>query len=58
MALDLMDSSLAGFPLESVSFGGAPAPDMLTKQAGRVFPSATLHVPNFLALYFLPDASM
>lgn len=42
MALDLMDSSLAGFPIETVSFGGAPAPDVITKKAGQIFPGTVL----------------
>lgn len=42
MALDLMETSIAGYPLETLSFGGAPAPDILPKKAGQVFPSAIL----------------
>lgn len=43
MALDLMETSIAGYPLETLSFGGAPAPDILPKKAGQVFPSAILY---------------
>ena len=58
MALDLMESSAAGFPLESVSFGGASAPDILPTKASQAFPSATLYVSSFLARCLLLDATM
>ncbi|KNZ77059.1 2-succinylbenzoate--CoA ligase [Termitomyces sp. J132] len=44
MVMDLLETSLAdsGYPLESFSFGGAPAPDVLTEKATKLFPTAVL----------------
>ncbi|KAF6762632.1 long-chain-fatty-acid-CoA ligase [Ephemerocybe angulata] len=42
MVSDLVDSSSAGHPLESLLFGGAPAPDTLPPRAQKTFPSASL----------------
>ncbi|KAK0184106.1 hypothetical protein F5146DRAFT_1076004 [Armillaria mellea] len=42
MVSDLMDSSLAGYPLERLFFGGSPAPEILTSRAREVFPTAEL----------------
>ncbi|GLB34306.1 putative synthetase [Lyophyllum shimeji] len=42
MALDLADSSLAGYPLESLAFGGAPPPDLLPARTGKAFPGVVL----------------
>ncbi|RDB22581.1 2-succinylbenzoate--CoA ligase [Hypsizygus marmoreus] len=42
MVADLTESSLAGFPMESLMFGGAPAPEFLAVRAGRVFPDAVM----------------
>ncbi|KAF9029002.1 acetyl-CoA synthetase-like protein [Hymenopellis radicata] len=42
MVSDLMDSSLAGFPLEGLFFGGCAAPDVLAARAKQVFPKAQL----------------
>ncbi|KAF9012884.1 acetyl-CoA synthetase-like protein [Hymenopellis radicata] len=42
MVTDLMDSSLAGYPLETLFFGGAPAPQALIERARSVFPGAQL----------------
>lgn len=42
MALDLADSSLAGYPLESLAFGGAPPPDLLPVRTGKMFPGVVL----------------
>ena len=44
MVSDLMDSSLAGYSLEGLFFGGSPAPDVLTTRAKQVFPKAQLCV--------------
>ncbi len=44
MVTDLMDSSLAGYPLETLFFGGAPAPQALIERARSVFPGAQLYV--------------
>ncbi|KAJ6599084.1 hypothetical protein DFH09DRAFT_1130060 [Mycena vulgaris] len=42
MSADLIESNLAGYPLEALTFGGAPAADILTVRARAAFPSATL----------------
>ncbi|PBK95040.1 acetyl-CoA synthetase-like protein [Armillaria gallica] len=42
MVSDLMDSSLAGYPLEGLFFGGSPAPEILSSRAREVFPAAEL----------------
>ncbi|KAK0505593.1 hypothetical protein EDD18DRAFT_1129761 [Armillaria luteobubalina] len=42
MVSDLMDSSLAGYPLERLFFGGSPAPEVLTSRAREVFSTAEL----------------
>ncbi len=44
MVSDLMDSSLAGYPLEGLFFGGSPAPEILSSRAREVFPAAELYV--------------
>lgn len=45
MVSDLTESSLAGYPIESLLFGGAPAPDSLAERARRVFPNAVMSAP-------------
>ncbi|KAF5316893.1 hypothetical protein D9611_003957 [Ephemerocybe angulata] len=42
MVSDLVESTLAGHPLEGLLFGGAPAPDSLVPRARKAFPSATM----------------
>ncbi|KAJ7283669.1 hypothetical protein C8J57DRAFT_1293235 [Mycena rebaudengoi] len=42
MSADLIESSLAGYPLVGLTFGGAPAPDVLTVRARAAFPTVTL----------------
>ncbi|KAK0213446.1 hypothetical protein DFS33DRAFT_1289334 [Desarmillaria ectypa] len=42
MVSDLMDSSLIGYPLEGLFFGGSPAPEALSSRAREVFPTAEL----------------
>ncbi|KAK0454805.1 hypothetical protein EV421DRAFT_1943272 [Armillaria borealis] len=42
MVSDLIDSSLAGYRLEGLFFGGSPAPEILTERARQVFPGAQL----------------
>lgn len=44
MVSDLIDSSLAGYRLEGLFFGGSPAPEILTERARQVFPGAQLYV--------------
>ncbi len=44
MVSDLMDSSLAGYSLEGLFFGGCAAPDVLAARAKQVFPKAQLYV--------------
>lgn len=48
MVSDLTESSAAGFPLETLTFGGAPAPDTLSKRVGRAFPTAAMSVCSFI----------
>ncbi|KAF8897515.1 hypothetical protein BD779DRAFT_1608102 [Infundibulicybe gibba] len=42
MVSDLTESSTAGYPLDSLLFGGAPAPDSLAERARGAFPHATM----------------
>ncbi|KAK0435717.1 hypothetical protein EV421DRAFT_1908415 [Armillaria borealis] len=42
MVSDLMDSSLVGYPLDGLFFGGSPAPEILSSRAREVFPAAEL----------------
>ncbi|KAJ7770225.1 hypothetical protein DFH07DRAFT_270077 [Mycena maculata] len=42
MVSDLVRSSLVGFPLEGLLFGGSPSPDSLAERARKAFPTATL----------------
>ncbi|KAJ7045536.1 hypothetical protein C8F04DRAFT_438255 [Mycena alexandri] len=42
MVADLVRSSLVGYPLEGLLFGGSPSPDSLAKRAREAFPSATM----------------
>ncbi|KAJ7783198.1 hypothetical protein B0H16DRAFT_1495863 [Mycena metata] len=42
MVADLIRSSLVGYPLEGLLFGGSPSPDSLAKRAREAFPSATM----------------
>lgn len=44
MVADLVDSSLAGHPLEGLLFGGSPTPDSLVGRARKAFPKATMYV--------------
>ncbi|KAJ7228678.1 hypothetical protein GGX14DRAFT_414247 [Mycena pura] len=43
MCSDLMESELAGYSLDSLSFGGAPTASMLTTRAVATFPNVTLY---------------
>ncbi|KAK0471890.1 hypothetical protein IW261DRAFT_1553475 [Armillaria novae-zelandiae] len=42
MVSDLIDSSIAGYPLEGLFFGGSPAPEILSSRAREIFPTAEL----------------
>ncbi|KAJ3575121.1 hypothetical protein NP233_g1302 [Leucocoprinus birnbaumii] len=42
MVADLTESSLAGYPLEGLLFGGSPTPDSLVGRAQKAFPKATM----------------
>lgn len=44
MVADLTESSLAGYPLEGLLFGGSPTPDSLVGRAQKAFPKATMYV--------------
>jgi len=48
MSADLIESELAGYSLESLTFGGAPAADVLTTRARAAFPTVTLFVFIFV----------
>jgi len=52
MVADLVESSLAGYPLEGLLFGGSPTPDSLVLRASRAFPKASMYVP--LVLWSIP----
>ncbi|KAF7361874.1 2-succinylbenzoate--CoA ligase [Mycena venus] len=47
MVADLVRSSLVGFPLEGLLFGGSPSPDSLAQRAREAFPTATMSVRFF-----------
>ena len=42
MVSDLTLSSLVGYPLQALLFGGAPAPESLVPRASAAFPTATM----------------
>jgi len=42
MVTDLTEAANLGLPLETLSFGGAVAPELLASRAGKVFPTAML----------------
>jgi acyl-CoA synthetase (AMP-forming)/AMP-acid ligase II len=42
MVADLTESSVAGFPLDGLIFGGSPAPNQLPERAKRAFPGTLL----------------
>lgn len=42
MVSDLTESSAAGHPLDSLLFGGAPAPARLAEKARQAFPTAVM----------------
>ncbi|KAJ7700065.1 hypothetical protein B0H17DRAFT_926014, partial [Mycena rosella] len=42
MSSDLIESELAGYPLDGLSFGGAPTADILTTRARAAFPNVIL----------------
>lgn len=44
MVSDLTDSAGAGLSLDSLMFGGAPAPGLLPARAGRTFPTTMMSV--------------
>ncbi|KAJ7498943.1 hypothetical protein FB451DRAFT_1203575 [Mycena latifolia] len=44
MSSDLIESELAGYPLDGLSFGGAPTADILTTRALAAFPNVILSV--------------
>lgn len=39
---DLLETSLVGYPLEGLFFGGSAAPELLALQAQAAFPTARL----------------
>lgn len=45
MVADLAESSLAGYPLEGLLFGGSPTPDSLVGRAQQAFPKANMYAP-------------
>ena len=42
MVSDMIESSIAGYPLEGLLFGGSPAPSSLVPRAQKAFPTATM----------------
>jgi len=46
MVADLVNTPAAGHGIESLLFGGAPAPDWLAKGSLARFPLAVLYVPT------------
>ena len=50
MVADLVESSLVGYPLEGLLFGGSPTPDSLVIRASRAFPRASMYVSLILCL--------
>lgn len=42
MVTEIVDSSLAGYPLDSLLFGGSAAPDQLPGKAKKVFPNTMM----------------
>lgn len=50
MSSDLIESELSGYPLDGLSFGGAPAADILTTRALAAFPNVILFVHSFLPM--------
>lgn len=57
MVADLAESSLAGYPLEGLLFGGSPTPDSLVGRAQQAFPKANMYAPLpsiFHSIFFLP----
>lgn len=44
MVADLTDSSIAGYPLETLLFGGCLAPDSLSSRVKKAFPTAVMYV--------------
>ena len=48
MVSEMIESSLAGYPLESLLFGGSAAPDQLPGEAKKVFPNTMLFGQAFV----------
>lgn len=44
MVADLIESSLVGYPIDNLLFGGSPAPDALVPRARNAFPTASMLV--------------
>lgn len=42
MVADLIESSLVGYPIDNLLFGGSPAPDALVPRARNAFPTASM----------------
>lgn len=58
MVADLIDSSLAGHPLEGLLFGGSPTPDSLVGRARKAFPKAMMYVVSAYKFPFLIFGSL
>lgn len=52
MVSDIVESSLVGYPLEGLLFGGSPAPPSLVPRAQKAFPTAIMQVIFFLIAQF------
>lgn len=52
MVSDLVDSSGKGYPLDTLTYGGAPAPDNLPLRVKRSFPTANASVLAALGFFY------
>ncbi|KAG6811895.1 hypothetical protein H0H92_005353 [Tricholoma furcatifolium] len=50
MVADLVESSLAGYSLDGLLFGGSPAPDSLVPKARKAFPTAIILLAKIILL--------
>jgi hypothetical protein len=53
MVADLLESSLVGYPIETLLFGGSPAPLALIPRAQNVFPTTNMLVSGVLQFYYI-----
>ncbi|KAJ7462329.1 hypothetical protein B0H11DRAFT_2055212 [Mycena galericulata] len=58
MVSDLVRSSLVGYPLEGLLFGGSPSPDSLAERARDAFPNATMSQAYGLSVLFYSSVAL